>query len=231
MSSNQEVEGRRPLKVRQAGFSKKIAAWLAGKSITPNQISIASVVFSALSAICLSTYPFAYEYAAAGSVFIPNTLLVLTALFIQCRLLCNLFDGMVAVEGGKSTPYGELFNDIPDRVADSFIFIALGFHLSAFFPYAMHLGWAAALLAVFTAYVRTLATSIGSKSDFRGPMAKQHRMALVTLASIATIWEHLWFPQGSILLATLIVIVLGCVITIVRRARAAYVFLESGTES
>ena len=61
MSSNEEVEGRRPLKVRQAGFSKRIAAWLAGKSITPNQISIASVVFSALSAICISAYPFAYE--------------------------------------------------------------------------------------------------------------------------------------------------------------------------
>ncbi|WP_419671255.1 hypothetical protein [Aliarcobacter butzleri] len=37
---------------------------------------------------------------------------------------------MVALEGGKSTKSGELFNDIPDRVSDSLLFIALGYSIT-----------------------------------------------------------------------------------------------------
>ena len=75
---------------------------------------------------------------------------VLAAVFIQCRLLCNLFDGMVAVEGGKGTPSGELFNDIPDRIADPLILIAAGYATTVV-PWAAPLGWAAGLGAVFGA--------------------------------------------------------------------------------
>ena len=59
---------------------------------------------------------------------------------IQCRLLCNLFDGMVAVEGGKKTNSGELFNDIPDRIADPLILVSAGYavHMVA---YGAELGW------------------------------------------------------------------------------------------
>jgi phosphatidylglycerophosphate synthase len=42
-------------------------------------------------------------------------------------------------------------------------------------------GLAAALAAMATAYIRALGKSAGAPSDFRGPMAKQQRMALVTL--------------------------------------------------
>jgi phosphatidylglycerophosphate synthase len=43
---------------------------------------------------------------------------VATAACIQLRLLCNLLDCMVAIEGGKSAPTGALFNEMPDRFAD-----------------------------------------------------------------------------------------------------------------
>ncbi len=39
-------------------------------------------------------------------------------LVVGVALLANLFDGMVAVEGGLGTPSGILFNDFPDRIAD-----------------------------------------------------------------------------------------------------------------
>ena len=89
---------------------------------------------------------------------------IAAAAFIQLRLLCNLFDGMVAVEGGKSTPSGELFNDIPDRVADSTIIVATGYAVIAV-DWAVEAAWLAGLLAVMTAYVRTLAASIGAPID------------------------------------------------------------------
>ena len=213
-----EIEGRRPLKVRSAGFAKSIAQWLSNKNITPNQISILSVVFAALSAICL----FALPYANGISLWL---LPIAAALFIQCRLLCNLFDGMVAVEGGKGTAAGELFNDIPDRIADPLILIAAGYAVTVV-DWAAILGWAAGLLAVLTAYVRTLSVSIGAPANFAGPMAKQHRMALLTATCIVTAIEPLLWAQTLTMLVTLIIIIAGCIITITNRTITAYRYLE-----
>src|SRR5260370_27985395 len=90
-----------------------------------------------------------------------------------------MLDGMVAVEGGLQTKSGEVFNDLPDRIADALIFIGAG-HAVHTLPYGMELGWSAALLAVFTAYVRMLGGASGLAQSFVGPIAKQQRMAVMT---------------------------------------------------
>jgi phosphatidylglycerophosphate synthase len=50
------------------------------------------------------------------------------ALLTQLRLLANLLDGMVAIGRGIAiaSPAGELFNEVPDRVSDSAVFLRLG---------------------------------------------------------------------------------------------------------
>lgn len=214
----QEIEGRRPLKVRASGAAQGIAKWLSNKNITPNQISIISVVFAVLAALCLFVLPDAQGYQQW-------VLPVLAAFFIQCRLLCNLFDGMVAVEGEKGTASGELFNDIPDRIADPLILVAAGFAANAG-EWAIVMGWLAGILAVMTAYVRTLAVSIGAPSNFRGPMAKQHRMALMTTACLLSTIEPLLWTQGYAFFVALILVVAGCIVTLILRVHDAYVALE-----
>lgn len=212
------LEGRRPLKVRSSIFSQNIAKWLSRKNITPNQISIFSIAFAGLSAACLFSLP----YVDGINLWLMP---IMAAVFIQCRLLCNLFDGMVAVEGGKGTPSGELFNDIPDRIADPLLFVAAGYATTTV-EWSASLGWAVALLAVFTAYIRTLSISIGAPANFSGPMAKQHRMALLTLACVITSIEpFLWTPSLVMPIALAIVIV-GCVLTVFNRTLAAYRYLE-----
>ncbi|MEO1856412.1 MAG: CDP-alcohol phosphatidyltransferase family protein [Rubritalea sp.] len=147
------------------------------------------------------------------------------AVYIQCRLLCNLFDGMVAVEGGKSTASGEMYNDIPDRIADPLILVAVGYATDVT-ACSVELGWCAGLLAVVTAYIRNLAVGMGVPPDFRGPMAKQHRMALVTVACVASAAEPLLGNQGWVFFVTLCLIIVGCVITAWRRILGAYNYLE-----
>ena len=46
---------------------------------------------------------------------------------IQLRLIANLLDGLVAVEGGKRTPTGELYNEAPDRIADTAVLVGAGY--------------------------------------------------------------------------------------------------------
>lgn len=206
---------RRPLKVRSSKTVKRFAQYLSQKNISPNSISIASVFFALLSAICF--FMFAHRNH--------NWLLILAALFIQCRLLCNLFDGLVAVEGGKKTRSGELFNDIPDRISDPLILVASGYAINNI-TFSIELGWLAGILAVMTAYIRTLNVSIGAPADYSGPMAKQQRMAILTAACILTVIEHSIWSNQYVLFGSLLLIVIGSIITTIRRTKRAYRFLE-----
>lgn len=212
-------EKRRPLKTRELELAKKVARWLSSKTITPNQISVFSLFFAAMAGICLLTFPTAI---GADRWVLP----LFSAVFIQCRLLSNLLDGMVAVEGGKQTRSGELFNDIPDRFADAIILVAAGYAITLV-SWGGALGWCVALLAVMTAYIRTLAVSVGAPMNFQGPMAKPHRMALLTAACVFTAGEGLLGSQHYALLISLLLMLIGCIVTLYRRIMAVYHYLEN----
>jgi phosphatidylglycerophosphate synthase len=143
-------------------------------------------------------------------------MLVLAVAGIQGRLLCNMLDGMVAIEGGRQTKSGEIYNDLPDRVADALIFICAGY-AARMHSFGVELGYIAATLAVFTAYVRMLGGASGLKQSFIGPMAKQHRMFTLSLACVLSIFETRFLSAGTILWAALIVINIGCIATSWRR--------------
>lgn len=173
---------RRPLASRDTGWAQRTARALSRSGLTPNAISAAGIPFAALAGL-------AFAFAPARP-----WLFLLGALLVQLRLLCNLFDGMVAVEGGKGGPTGVLFNEIPDRFEDAFILVGFGY--GAGVP---ELGFAAALLAVLTAYLRAMGASLGLGQDFSGPMAKPQRMAAVTIGAVLAFAEllvlgSLWVP-------------------------------------
>jgi phosphatidylglycerophosphate synthase len=81
----------------------------------------------------------------------------------------------------------------------------------------VELGWAASLFALFTAYVRLLGGTCGLAQQFSGPMAKQHRMALLTAATVIAIILPQW--GELLLLCALALIALGAAWTTVRRTR------------
>jgi phosphatidylglycerophosphate synthase len=143
-------------------------------------------------------------------------LMVLAICGMQLRLLCNLFDGMVAIEGGFKTRSGELFNELPDRFSDAFILIGAAYAVPGF-AWSRELGWAAAVMAVLTAYTRALGASMGAGQHFLGPMAKQHRMALMTGACAIAATAPLWTDAPKCIPIVLAVIVSGCLVTVFRR--------------
>lgn len=210
---------RRPIRARDTRWATAIARRLAAAGISPNMISVASVFFATAAGAA------AWASVWGGAVRVP-LLFVLAAIFIQCRLLCNLFDGMVAIEGGRRTNSGEIFNDMPDRIADPFVFVLVGLACQDF-PFGVTLGWLAALLAVLTAYVRVLAGSAGAPQRFLGPMAKQHRMALLTIALLLAAALYPWGYHSFVLGSALALVVLGSLITVIRRAIVAVRDLEA----
>jgi len=203
------MEARRPLKTRSRAWAMALANWLAARSVTPNQISLLSIVFAAIGSYSL--------IAAESSVW-----LVLTALCVQLRLLANMLDGLVAVEAGKATATGVLYNEVPDRIADTLFLLALGAFCDLFW-----LGCLAALVAIATAYIRLLGGSLGLPQSFRGPMAKQHRMFALTLGLLlqAAEWE-LVAPSSYAALGTLLLITFGSLLTCCVRLQAIARALE-----
>lgn len=200
---------RRPLASRDTSWARAITRRLAKTDITPNQISIASMAAAAIAAAAF--YLGAQVQGVLGAV-----LLIIGALGCQVRLLCNLFDGLVAVEAGKGTPDGAFWNEAPDRVSDTLIMVGLGYGVGL-----PALGWAAAAMAIGTAYVRELGRASDGVNDFGGPMAKQHRMAVITGAVLLAILSPLWGAPGlTWLIAALWVVAIGAAATSARRGVA-----------
>ena len=209
-----DTVNRRPLKSRSAGWAKAAAAAMAHADVNPDLVSALSVAFAAMGG--------ALMMVAAGSSFGPlrSVLFLLAAATIQLRLLCNLLDGMIAVEHGQGSSAGPIWNELPDRIADVIFLAAAGYAAAAagmFF--GAELGWICAALALLTAYVRELGRGLGFPADFAGPMAKPHRMAALTAACGVSALEPLWGWRGQSLMIGLAVIGLGTAFTVFRRTR------------
>lgn len=198
---------RRPLASRDTHWAQSIAHWLAKRSITPNQISQASMVAAALAGL-------SFWVGGLSEGVNHAALLLAAALFCQVRLLCNLLDGMVAVEGGKGAADGPFWNEFPDRAADVLILVGAGHGAGT-----PALGWAAAAFAILTAYVRELGRATGAPSDFSGPMAKQHRMAVMTAAAVISALASGWGQRLPVVEIALWIVAVGAAVTALRRGR------------
>lgn len=204
---------RRPLKTRSAGWANALARWLAKVGVRPNAVSVVSVFFGAGAGA-------AFWMSAQESPLPPGGWLFLAAVQIQLRLLCNLLDGMIAIEGGFKTKTGEIYNELPDRFADLLIIGGAGYAAGATF-YQPELAWITAGLAVTTAYIRALGVAAGASQKFHGPMAKPHRMALLTGAALVHgAWFYFTTSPPPVLFWALLIMAAGCLVTIARRCAA-----------
>jgi phosphatidylglycerophosphate synthase len=213
MTNQPYVSERRPIASREAALSKRLATWLAQRGVSPNAISLAGLVAGLAAAGC---------FGLTAWLAWPQIGFLAAALFVQLRLLANMLDGMVAVQTGKASPVGELFNEVPDRISDAAIFIGAGYAVTAL----PALGYLAACAALFVAYVRAEGKVAGAPQEFCGPMAKPQRMFAITVAALycgctPRAWQPVLeaVPEAGIMAAALALIGAGSVWTACRRLR------------
>ena len=209
---------RRPARARENPWIKAAAARLVDRGLRPNQISLLSVVFSAVAAGSLLL-------AAASEYPWRTAQYFMSAACIPLRGLCNLCDGLMAVEGGLRTRAGAIYNDLPDRLSDSLLLVAAGYSITGV-NWGRDLGWAAGLLSVLTAYVRVLGGSAGASQPFCGPMDKSSRMLVMAGACLAAAGESAWVREPLAMIPALGLIATGCVVTVLRRTRRILLELE-----
>lgn len=220
-----EPSKRRPIASRDWNVSRRLAGWLAARNVSPNAISVAGMLAGALSGACFALTSHVGDFARG--------LWLAGAFFAQLRLVANMLDGMVAVQTDRCSPVGELYNEVPDRVSDTAIFVGLGYAAGG----SPVLGFAAALAAMSTAYMRTTCVTAGAPPNFHGPLAKQHRMFLVTcLALASTVLPSRWlaFDHEDVSITatrlTLWLTIFGSVLTAMRRLVESAATLRAGAK-
>ena len=203
---------RRPIATRNRKWAQAATTWLASRNVSPNAISIAGMCACIVAGLALGLTSVEYN----------RVFWLIAALGAQLRLTANMLDGMVALASGRDSKVGELYNEVPDRVSDAAVFIGAGYAWGGNVP----LGYIATILAVFTAYVRAAGKIAGAPNEFGGPMAKQHRMLVITIACFYSVvvprsWQTFRLDDFdvSVMSLALSVIIAGCVITVFRRLK------------
>ena len=217
------LSNRRPLKSRQSSWAQGAAAALARAGIKPDRVSRAAIIFGLTGGGLLAA-----SGVLDGSLRV--AMLLGAALTIQLRLVCNLLDGLIAVEHGRGGPAGPIWNEAPDRIADIAFLVGAGYGAAlAGVAWGEAAGWAAAVGAVLTAYIRELGRGLGQPADFGGPMAKPQRMALLTVAALLASAEPLWGWRGQSLAGACALIAIGAVLTAALRTGRLAARLKDGT--
>jgi phosphatidylglycerophosphate synthase len=188
-------EARRPLASRSTRWAGFLSTAAVRAGFSADGISVLSLFVAAGGAAALLLVPRPWNLLAGAAC-------------VQLRLLCNLLDGMVAIEGGRKSKVGALYNEVPDRVADSLFLVALGYTIGI--PW---LGWLAALAAAVTAYIRVLGGTLGLAQDFRGPQAKPHRMAVMTAGCLLGVGEFFLTGGQYVVVAAAWIIAIGAIVT------------------
>jgi phosphatidylglycerophosphate synthase len=201
---------RRPIATRHRKWAQSATTWLASRNVSPNTISIAGMCACLGAGMALGLTSIEYN----------RILWLIAAIGAQLRLTANMLDGMVALASGRNSKVGELYNEVPDRVSDAAVFIGAGYAWGG----NVALGYITTILAIFTAYVRAAGKIAGAPNEFCGPMAKQHRMLVITVACLYSVvvpksWQvfHFGNIEVGIMALTLFVVIAGCLVTVVRR--------------
>jgi phosphatidylglycerophosphate synthase len=177
--------------------------------IHPDAVSYGSIIASAAAGLC---------FWKAGAV---PVLLAPAVLFCYARLWLNMLDGMVALASGKASLRGEILNELPDRFSDVLIFVGAA-HSGLCHPLG---GYWTAIFALLVAYVGMFGQALGVQRQFGGWMTKPWRMvalhagAWITLGWIWSTGENPRIGGLTVLDWTFLVIIAGCIETIVVRLR------------
>src|SRR5205807_5725052 len=186
---------------RLAGLEDQLVRW----HVHPDLITLAGVGCAALMGIVL-----------AISAQQSQLVLAVAPLAIG-RLAANALDGLVARRTGLARPWGEVFNECCDRLADTLVFVglALNSHVNA----SLALG--VLVLTLLSSYLGIVGKAAGGKRQFGGFLAKADRMIYIALYSLlvlflgAAAWNWL-----------LLAFIPATLLTIVQRYRWIYTELQ-----
>jgi CDP-diacylglycerol---glycerol-3-phosphate 3-phosphatidyltransferase len=183
-----------------------IERWLVARRVHPDWLTGLALVLSIGGGVCLY---FAPEQ---------RWLLALVPVVAVIRTALNALDGLVARTLGLAWPWGEVLNELSDRVAD----VALIGGLALASPANLILGTGALVAMLLSSYLAILSKAAGGRRQYMGPMGKADRMVLLAVgAPLGFVLPLDWVYNGL-----LAIVLVGCLFTLLRRTQATYADLQ-----
>jgi CDP-diacylglycerol--glycerol-3-phosphate 3-phosphatidyltransferase len=179
-------------------FLNPLARVLAKKKIHPTNINVWALIVSITGGLAL--------FYAEQNLF----LLLYIPVMAFARTALNALDGMIArINKVKHQDYGEVLNELTDRLSDMAIFLGL-----ALTPYTNQtLGMLSVTSILLVSYMGILPKAANAKRQYSGPLGKADRMFYLSIGAILMFI----FPATPIMNYFLIFIILGSTLTIVNR--------------
>ncbi len=175
---------------------------LVRKRVHPDYLTLGALALSFIGGVALLT-----------SGFVP-WLLLLIPFVALARTALNALDGLVARGTGLARPWGEVLNELCDRLSDIFLFAGVGLaHGSSATLTACVL-----VAMLLSSYVGVLSKAAGGKRQYGGLMGKADRMIYLGIAAPLAFF----LPTLPIFTFFLAVCLAGLLVTLAQRLKATY---------
>jgi phosphatidylglycerophosphate synthase len=182
--------------------------------VSPNAITLASLVTAGISAWALATG----RFALGGWLYLFTGIL-------------DIFDGRVARATGQVSPGGAFFDSVMDRYAELIVFFGLAYFYRG--SWAMFVVLSAALGSVMVSYSRARAEGLGIHDVNIGTMQRPERLFyLGVITALAPIPEalvgHGRLPMFAPVVVALTLLALSANVTAIRRIVHTLARLDAG---
>lgn len=151
---------------------RPIAFFLIKRGVTPNQVTVFTVLLSVLYSIS-----FVWLHFVGFDV---RTFLYTVPFLFFVRMALNAIDGLMAVHGDMKTPLGVFLNEIGDVISDSVLYLAFGVFSFVHQPLLV----AFVFLAILSELAGLVSVSIGAGRRYDGPMGKSDRAVLMGIGAV-----------------------------------------------
>ena len=188
------------LKPRFQSLLRPLAAAMAARGVTANEVTVAAMAGSLTvgGLLCLPQCP--------------RTVFLVLPLWLLVRLALNAVDGMLAREFGQQSRLGGYLNELGDVVADAALVLPFAFVA----PFSLPAVLAVIFLALLSEYAGALGPLTGAARRYDGPLGKSDRAAV---AGALAVWIGLGLSLPAWIAWLMPALAVLLVVTIVNRIR------------
>ena len=167
--------------VNKWGLMRKAAKFLASMGISPNLLSIASLIFAALAGFFFffSGKPYLYFYQLPFNLF-----LLLALISVVMNTLLDAMDGVLARETRIASKKGDFLDHVFDRYSD--VFIIGGIFFGGYVRW--EIGVIAIIGVLLSSYMGTQAQAVGLSRVYGGILGRADRLLIIIVATLLNLF-------------------------------------------